>query len=782
MDKRSLPFLMPNIGSEEEEAIAVLSFVADDLLEDFHRSVARLRLQAERYSNGAVLFALFSFTLFLAQDFERAPLPLLGLLGLLPIASLVAAALLRTRLVEPSRFTPPQILQARKLAWQWLAVPLDPETMILWDTLTDEALPLAIPVSPPRRQGWLLQEAWGPIHLLEEEKALVRQMAEALEQWEAAPTPVRLPRIGQHQEALLAILKTLPRGRHVTPAPLLAPARPLEAGQEDLHHLMALYRSHRITQRQLDAWQEAVPRFKSALERALRTALPTMDPPPAPPSTHPSSDVETLIAKLEIVHSSTVEVLQETLHEELAKQQRDLDAQLKVLEQEWEQGRNNAHSTNDILINSLRRQIDDMTQRALPEAEQALKESQSKLGEANGRVSKCESDLADKRKQLLLAGSGSSDTPRASDERKRQLSGEIERLSSMLPEIQRSARTLEEVVEFQRGSLIRVQRQLDSLQQEHENYSQHRDQEFQRLDTAFEARQGSLRDRFAPTMKAIEADLVYFSKLVDRYRAALEPFRVNLILEEEASRPYTQVLNHSDQLLSDKQRALTLWATTVQSYVQQRRDGIERIVKEMDAAALPNIGLTQPRLMLLPIWYIEARAGHASFSPRQRQKPAEQVRLLAPFGAALTGRRQALPDGNPEMLAPVPALQERLDALMRSERRAALQAAARQEGRAARFDERALQKISVPTQMPQAMVGLLRAVLQSPPGAPTIPSLTGGAPALPAPSPNGVPSDEFVLSADPSDDPDAWSEALPDERIPAPNTDEWEEPADDASS
>ncbi|MDQ4074821.1 MAG: hypothetical protein M3220_01100 [Chloroflexota bacterium] len=763
-DKRALPFALPRVGSEAEEAIALLSYVADELLEEYYHTVARIRQQAERSSNGVLVAAMIAFALFLAQDFESAPVPQLLLLALLPLLLLLIGLYLRTWMTDTSRFYPPQIIRAQKLSWQWVAVPIDQEQMIVWDTLTDEGDPLDLPPTPPKRQDWLLRESIGPLHPIEEEKELIDRLGNQLEAWREKPRSVRLPRIDDSHAEVLTVLKNLPRGRYLEPAPLLPPARRLGEGLDDLRRLLVLNQSHHLFLRQLDAWEDVLPRFQAALDRALRATLPSMAAPPAPPSAHPSADVEAVLGTLEVVRTTTVESLRETLTEALVEQEKELDQQLKALEEEWERERNHINYTNDTLINSLKRQMDEIRQRTLPEAEQALKESQAKHREAAERVMKCEADLAEKRKQLLLAGTGSKDTPRASDERKQQLSNAIDRLTTTLPEIDRTAKTLEEMVEFQRSALLRVQRQLDALEQEHQQYTKARDQELERVDNTFQTRQSALRDNFEPIIKAIEADLIFFDELAKHVSAALEPFRADLIMEDEAIRPYNQVVQQTYQLLSDKQGAVLQWAESVRELIQERREAVHQIVEAIETAALPNFGVRKLRIMLVPIWYVETQSGQGALWPWQRGEPVARAWLVAPFAHAKEGRRVALPDGSSLPLRPITALQERLDTLMDGERREAVQQAARHLGRMVPFESKRLSELAMRAQMPRAMVEMLQAFQHQLLATLETPIEPNGD----CSAPDMALSDDFLFAP-----PEAWEDEVPDLGI---DEEAWQEP------
>ncbi len=740
-DKRSLPFALPNVGSEEEEVIAVLSFVADELLEAHHRAVGRLRGQSSRYSTVAFLVALAGFALFLAQDFEVASFLQIVLLALLPLVALAVGVLLRSRFSDTARLAPPQLLRAQKLSWQWVAFPINGEKMLLWDSLTDEHVPLNLPPALPKRQDWLLRETQGPFRQLEDEKVLIRVLGDQLEAWQEPPRALQLPRLSGEHEPILALLKNLPRSRYLEPAATLPTPRTLDGVREELRQVMGLYRTHHIVGHHLSVWEGDLPRFQNNMERALREAMPKMDPPPAPPAAHPTADVETLLGTLDVVRSNAMEALRDTLLEELAKQEQELERQLKALEQDWERERKNVHYTNDTLISSLKRQMDDVKQRAQPEAEQALRESQLKVEEANERVNKAEIDLADKRKQLLLANTGSKDTPRASDERKRQMGSEIERLTSTLPEMKRTAKTMEEVVEFHRAALLRVQRQVDGLNQEYQQYVQGRDQELQRIDSSFEVRQGAVREAFAPTIKAIEGDLAFFEKSIDHFAQALDPFRADLIMENEAIRPYNQVVQQVYEIFSDKQQAVKQWAARVQALIRERREQVGQIVASVDEAVLPNIGVLNLRIMLLPIWYVETRRTLPALWPWERTGTEERSLLLAPFEESVEhGRRLALPDSNATPLLPLPALQARLDALMKGERRDAIQQAARRLGRTAPFEGSLLNAIAMPAQMPRAMIEMLQPLQR-----PLLPEMAEDAAEPKGERPT---SDEFVYQAE----------------------------------
>ncbi|HEX8683070.1 MAG TPA: hypothetical protein VF707_12200 [Ardenticatenaceae bacterium] len=783
MDNRSLPFVMSRVSSEEEEAIALLSYVADDLLGEHHRAVAALRRRARRVSNILFVAALLLFTLFLAQDFETAPLPILVIPAVAMLVLLLMGIFVRTRLVDGNRLGRPEILHAQKLSWQWLAIPLDEERMILWDTLTDEATALDLPANPPKRPDWLWK-GWPTLTPLDEEKALVSRLGDALDAWQIAPDAVRLPRIEGDQPDLLSLLASLPRGRSWSPAPPLPPARSLEAGQSDLRRLMRLYQERHIYIRQLDAWEEALHRFIKSLERTLRAAQPEMVPPPAPPAAHPSGDVQALLGTLDLVRSNAMESLRLPLQDELSREKEALAAHVDRLTQEWERERNGIHYSTETVIGSLQRQLQDMEQRLIPETQQALTASQVRLREATERVATCEAELADKRKQLLLAGSGSDSAPRASDDRKRELAAAIERLSGTLPEMRRNVNILEEIVATNRTALERAQRQLDRLQVEHQEYAQNRDQQLGQVDQNYQTRQDALRDHYAPIIRAIEADLAFFDILIDRFAETLDPFRVDLMMDDEAVRPYNEVIQQTAQIFDAKLAALTQWTEQVLDAIRQRRETVQVLVAAMDEAALPNFGLRQPRLMLLPIWYVEARGGHLSLWPWQRQEPKPVVRLVAPFIEAKEGRRLALPGGDAIFLRPLPGLQARLNSLLEGERRDEVRFAARHLGRGVPFDPKLLQAIAIAAQMPRAMLDVLLPLHTAP-----LPSGDGTSPPLlTRPVPTGEESgplqtgnlltDEF-MPENGGGDPDAWQES---EEATSTDTDAWQEPANGAST
>lgn len=778
MDNRLLPFNMPRVSSEEEEAIALLSYVADDLLGEHHRAVAALRRRAVRVSNILFVAALLLFTLFLAQNFETAPLPVL----VIPAVAMVLLAglglFVRTRLVDGTRLGSPEILHAQKLSWQWLAIPLDEERMVLWDTLTDESVPLDLPPNPPKRPDWLWK-GWPALAPLDEEKALVSRLGDALDGWRVPSEPVRLPRIEGDQPDLIDLLASMPRGRTRTPAPPLPPARSLEAGQSDLRRLMRLYQEHRIFLRQLDGWEEALPRFLKSVERTLRAAQPDMLPPPSPPAAHPSGDVQALLGTLDLVRSNAMESLRLPLQEELGRTKELLASRIDELTKEWERERNSIHYGTDTVVSSLQRQLVDVEQRAIPESQQAYTASQVRLREASERVAQCEAELADKRRQLLLAGSGSDSAPRASDDRKRELSSAIERLSGTLPEMKRNVSLHEEVIATNRAALERSQRQLDRLQLEYQEHTQKRDQQLEQVDQNYTTRQDALRNHYAPIVKAIEADLAFFDVLIDRFAETLEPFRVDLIMDDEAVRPYNEVLHQSAQIFETKLAALTRWTEQMTEAIRQRRATVQTLVAALDEAALPNFGIRQPRLMLLPVWYVEAQAAPLALWPWQRRAPRTTTRLVAPFVKA-KARRLALPGGDAVFLQPLPALQQRLDALLAGERAEDVRFAARHLGRGVPFDPKLLQTVAIAAQMPRAMLDMLQPLR-------TAPLPTDATTALPLiqPVPVGetrnlqtgnLPSDEFVPENGSLTAADAWdAEALVDT-----NPDAWDEPSDGA--
>ncbi|MGH2544002.1 MAG: hypothetical protein ACRDIB_14470, partial [Ardenticatenaceae bacterium] len=362
-----------------------------------------------------------------------------------------------------------------------------------------------------------------------------------------------------------------------------------------------------------------------------------------------------------------------------------------------------------------------------------------------------------------------------SDERRSELISAVERLANTLPEMKRSAKTLEEVVSFQQSALLRVQRQVDALQHEHQHYAQQRDQELARVDTTFEARQGALRDHLAPAMKEIGADLHFFEKLVDHFNTTLGPFRVNLVMGDEETRPYNQVVRHAYGLLADKQAAVAHWAEQVRALIQGRRAAVQKIVAEIDAATLDNFGIQRTRIVLLPVWLIETRAGKVNFWPWQREQPAERIRLLGPFAESEEGGfprvRLALPGNKLVTLAPIPAFQQRLDDLLEGERRDPVLEAARLSGRVVPCDGKRLRDIAHACQMPRAMVALLQSLQRAAPR-----ELVGqddGA----SPVDATAASDEFVLiSADGNED--EWEEAAaPGDGDP----DAWEEPDEHAA-
>lgn len=770
LDQRLLPFALPGIGSEEEEVIAILSHVGEELLADYHRMVEAARQRAEQLSNVAFLAAFLAFCLFLLPDFERAPIPLLILPAMATLLLLGMGVLLRTRLVEPNRFTPPRIQRAQKLSWQWLAIPIDEERVILWDTLTDEGVALSLPQNPPRRPMWLMREP-DPLNSIEDEKALLKQMGDSLAGWQIPPDGVRLPQItGSHTE-LVEFLGNLPRqSRRWTPAPPIPPARTLEEGQDDLSRLMHLHQNYHIFLRQLDAWEEGMPQFLKAMEQALQATLPRLEAPPAPPPAHPSGDVEALIGTLELVRSTAIEALRVPLMDELTKERSDMETRLKDMEEDWKREHNIVHYGSDTLINSLQRRIADMEQRGLPEAERALKESQTKQREAQDRVRRTEEELAEKRKQLLMAGNVSSQGPRASDERKRELTLTIERLTSTLPEMKISIKTWEDVVNTHRSALERERAALERAQKEYNEYVEERDRELEKVDKGYEQRQGDLRAQYAPTMRDIEADLAFFDILTNRFSEVLRPYRVDLIMDDEVVRPYGEITQETQHMLAQKQTAVTRWAREIQRLIEQRRDTVHQIVGAIDKAAIPNFGLHRLRLLQLPVWYVEAEGGKVTLWPWQRPKAKETVLFFAPFVEAKGGRRLALPGDRPPFLAPLQALQQRLDSVMAGERRATVQEAARRLGRVVPFDPKLLNAIALSAQMPRAMVNLLLPLHAAhlPPVRqdtglllPDRPEALRTGVLLPPPDGAVSLSDEFVEPIAPAPDADAWGDDSP---------------------
>ncbi|MBA3531481.1 MAG: hypothetical protein H0T73_06115, partial [Ardenticatenales bacterium] len=683
--------------------------------------------------------------------------------------------------IEADRFAPPQILQAMKLSWQWVALPIDEEEMILWDTLTDESVTLELPQDPPARPDLFLQEILDVLRSLEQESALVARLGHLLTAWEEAPRTLRLPWIKEHQAELVTLLGTLPRGRTWSPAPSLPPARPIQEGQEEIRLLLRLHSSEHIFRRQLDSWVEEIPRFRKAMARVLRETLPRMESPPAPPAAHPSGDAEALIGTMELVRGTTIESLRAPLQNELARQQTELNNRLDASRKDWERERNIVHYGSDTLISSLKRTIADIEQRLLPEAEQVLKESQMKLREASERVRAREAELADKRKQLLLANSGTSKSPRASDDRKRELTGNIDRLNSSLPEMKHNVTTWEEVVASHRTTLERTQRQLSRHQQEYQEHTRQLDEQLSKVDEGYSAAQEEVKAQFAPIIESIQADLKFFDILVDRVSESLNAFRVDLIMDDESIRPYTEVVQQSQQIVENKLAAVTKWADTIFSLIEKRREALDKIVDTMDKVALDNeFRLRSPQLMLLPVWYVETRAGRAVLWPWQKQAPKQDVLLIAPLIESHLGRRVALPGSKARFFLPNVVLQKRLDALMEGKRRAEIEEAAKQLGSTILFDPKILTDVSHNSQMPRAMVAMLQPfqiVLGQSSAGKQVTTIAKGAQVGSALlSGSGGESDEFVLVADPKDEVlvDAWQE---NGTVPVEDGEGWIEPA-----
>lgn len=765
MDKRVLPFSTPTTGREEEEAIAVLSTVAEDLLADHFQRVQEIRLQAYRLGRIAVAVMLLSFFLFLIQDFEQAPLALLLLLALPGIAAAALALYLRTRLVEADRFETPEIVDARKLFWQWIALPIDDDQVILWDTVTDEALPIDLPPPPPSRSGLFLRDL-DPIESLDEERQLIFNLNRHLRDWRAPSEAVRLPRVQEGQEEILALLRRLPRGRHVQPGPLLSAARSLEEGRRDLEALLHLKKDHRVFVRQMDAWQEALPQFEAELVAALHRTLPEMEAPPPPPSAHPSGDVEALLASVDLVRSTTIEELRVPLADALTDQEEALARKMRELDEERDRERSVVHFSNDTLINALQRQISDMKDRIIPEAEQALRESQIKLNEARGRVATLEGELAGKRKQLLQAGSGRVGSPRASDDRRRELSAAVDRLEGSLSESKHGVTTWEEVVAAHERGAERGRRQLANLQKEHADYVKQREEQLGKIDENHQSRSKRITGSFEPLTDSISQDLAFFDLIVDRFSDTLDPFRVDLVMDDERVRPYNQVVLQSQRLLGAKERAVQEWSRQINTLIDRRRESVLQIVREINAAAIPNFGLRAPRLMLLPVWYVESRRGRAALWPWQTDEGQTRRQLVAPFEESPEGRRVALPGGESQRLRPHRFLHERLERLLAGARGEQILAEAARRGRPVPFDLDRLHAVGLAAQMPRMMVEMLQP-LHTPErqiGATAPPA------ALPAPWTDVDPdSDDFVPPPTPGS-ADAWTL----EEAPEQSSDAWE--------
>jgi hypothetical protein len=390
-----------------------------------------------------------------------------------------------------------------------------------------------------------------------------------------------------------------------------------------------------------------------------------------------------------------------------------------------------------------------------------------KLRDASERVTKCEAELADKRKHLLLAGSGSSESPRASDERKRELTSAIERLGSSLPEMKRAVVTWEEVVATHKSARERAQHQLERLRQEYQEYTSHRDRETERIDTVYEAARTALEAQYAPVIEAIQADLHFFDILVERFGKALDPFRVDLVMDDASIRPYNEVMQQAYQALESKLAAVARWSAEVLNLIRQRREMVNQNVAEIDRAAIPNAALNQARLMLLPVWYVETVEGHFNLWPWQKPQPSQDARLIAPLVESSGGRRLALPEANLRFLEPMPLLQQRLDALLRSDRREQVKQDARRLGRSVPFRTELLNAIAIPAQMPRAMADMLLPLHMPPPPSPLIAARAASPVAATGDEARTgrlshetglLDSDEFELPDAVAEPPDAWQD------------------------
>lgn len=704
MDNRVLPFATPGAGNEEDEAVAVLAHVAEKLLEDHRASVEGMRHYAVIYSRAAFGVALVAWFVFLILDFETAPIYLLILLPMVAILFMGIGVALRTRLVDPDRFLSPRIRYARKYHWQWVAVAVDDERVLMWDTLSEDGLALDFPQNAPRRPDWLLREP-DSLKLIAEEQMIISRLGETLGAWQAAPDRVLLPQVKEFQAELVEYFRNLPRAsRRLEAAPAFPPLRPIEEGQKEMERLVQLQQSLAIVRRQLDAWEEAIPPFRGQMVKALGITVPHMEAPPSPPSAHPSGDVEMVLGSLDLMRTNVFEPLNIPLQNEVTFLKEDLNRRLKTLEDDWQRERNIITMSKDPYLSSIRRSLDEAEQRLIPQAEQALRESKTKQREAAERLNRTRTDLEGKRKELLMAG-GSNSGPKASDDRKRSLQTAIDQMESSKPTYELNIQTWDQMVAQHQQILDRERFNAERLGKEYKEQQEQRDNDLRRVDSNFEMRRAIMTEEVQPKIQAIEADLGYFKNLINDVATSLREYRVDLIAEDETTRPYTQVVQAAQVMIQRKQQAIKTWADSVLTLIRDRRKTIDYIIDQIDRYAIqPNFGVAQARMMQIPVWYVEAQTGQVTLFPWQpRTAIKDKVYLLAPFEEHPKGMRMALVAPTARFMRNIPYLQQRLDQVLKSSRRAKLQEQARNGGRLVAIDPKRLRDTALACQMPLAM-------------------------------------------------------------------------------
>jgi hypothetical protein len=704
MDNRVLPFATPGAGNEEDEAVAILAHVAEKLLEDHRASVERIRRYAVLYSRIAFGVAVVAWCFFLVLDFETAPIPLLIVPVVLALACAGLGIMLRTRLVDPDRFLAPRIRYARKYHWQWLAVAVDDERVLLWDTLSEDALALEFPQNAPRRPDWLMREP-DSLKLIAEEQMIVSRLGDTLQAWQAAPDRVLLPQVKENQAELVEFFRNLPRAsRRLEAAPAFPPLRPIEEGQKEMERLVQLQQSLAIVRRQLDAWEEAIPPFREQMVKALGITVPHMEAPPSPPSAHPSGDVEMVLGSLDLLRTNVFEPLNIPLQNDLTFLQEDLNRRLKVLEDDWQRERNIITMSKDPYLSSLQRSLEEAEQRLIPQAEQALRESRTKQREAAERMNRNRTDLDQKRKELLMAG-GSSSGPKASDERKRSLQSSIDQMESNKSTFDMNVQTWDQMVAQHQQILDRERFNAERISKDYKEQQEQRNNDLRRVDSNFEIRRDTMRDEVQPKIEAMEADLTYFKNLIGDVAQSLSEYRVDLIAEDEATRPYTQVVQAAQVMIQKKQQAIKTWAQSVLTLIRERRQTIDYIIEQIDRYAVqPNFGVPQARMMQVPVWYVEAQTGQVSLFPWQPPTALkDKVYLLAPFEEHPKGVRMGLVGPSARFMRPVPYLQQRLDQVLKALPSRKLLEQIRQGGRLVTMDPKRIRDTSLACQIPLAM-------------------------------------------------------------------------------
>lgn len=763
MDERGLPFALPYVGSEEEEAIGLLSGVVGRLLDDYWQQLATLRAHAFRYSRWLFGAALLTLILFLLQDFEQAPALQLVALALLPLTLSAAALWLRLRLVTVDRHPPPTVTTVRKLSWLWVAAAIDDQRLLLWDTLCDEGAVLAFPPDVPQRAPWLLPTGTvDGIQSASQERQLLQQLIAVQSAWSTPFQSRQMPTVGAEGEVLLPFLQRAPRvSRRWQPAPALAGPRSLDAGLADLAALLERYRAAPTQYQQFARWEEALQVGEARLIDALRQRQPPIDPPPLLPEGQPIGSVESILSAMELLRSRAFMPIAALVGGELEQRLSGYASELASIDRARQHDLAQLGYHNDTVFRSLQRQLRHIEADSLPQAEQSLAQSRLRFEAGQSRLMELEQRRKSHHAEWMALNEARRGGPRPSAEHLAQLAETIKELNAAIPEAQRTLAALRDAVHNNERMVAGLRQQRADQLADIEDYLSTQQLERREIERRYAAQSHAVDERLRPEIEALQQDSLFFEQLFDHFSTTLKQHRRDLAIDQQSDRAFTQTFEGAKRLQATKEGAIQRWAQRVASEIGRWREAVVQIEAAVDGAALPNHGIRQRRYWL-PIWFVESHGITPTLWPWQAGDRWEESRFVVPMQPHPTGQRLALPHAARQRFAPVAALHRRLAVLMQGERADSLRHAARTHGKVIEIEAETLQRVAAQSAMPTAMLSALQLI--------ATPRATARLSVARA-------ADDGYVAAPPADDGDAW--VAP--RHEAPLDDAWQGDDDDST-